>query len=96
MSYRVRIEKYIGPEAMQRFLSKSKDYGEEHQHLGVKGQFSDIWRKVGKLKRALWEDIPMEHEDPIEMLQDLIGHCYLTIDLLNEEHRKLQQETDVF
>lgn len=73
------------------FERKSRDYNtgvnENHKALGTKGQFADVWRKIGKLKKALWDDVPLEGEQPLEIIDDLISHLFLTRDLI------LQQET---
>lgn len=67
---------------------KAADYdgsdGEEnHRVLGVRGQFADIWRKIGKLKNALWDGRTLKGEQPREILMDLIGHAFLTIAMLD-------------
>jgi hypothetical protein len=73
---------YELPFVIMRFARSSKDYGDGAQKLGLKGQFADINRKVLKLERALWDDVPLVGE-PIEVvLQDLIAHCLLTLDML--------------
>jgi hypothetical protein len=85
--------RYIGdtliPEFYEQFLAKAKDYNdnqnENHRVLGVRGQFADIWRKIGKLKKALWEGHPLVGEQPREILMDLIAHCFLTISMMDEE-----------
>lgn len=62
-----------------------KQYGTEaHRELGVRGQFSDIWRKIAPLKRALWEGEELPKEQPREICLDLIGHAILTIMMLDE------------
>lgn len=51
--------------------------------LGERGQFSDMYRKMIKLKAALWDG----HEDQLstesveEILHDMIGHCFLTLEM---------------
>jgi muconolactone delta-isomerase len=75
----------VAPEALERFIARSIDYGDNHAELGGRGQFADIWRKVGKLKRAMWDGVNMTGEQPEEIVQDLIGHCLLTLLLLREE-----------
>jgi hypothetical protein len=54
----------------------------------VKGQFADIWRKIGKLKTALWDGRPdqLVSEDVDEVIRDLIGHCFITLNLLSTRH----------
>lgn len=79
-------------EWVAKFRAKNRDYSgagaEPHQVLGVQGQFADIWRKIWKLKKALWDGQELAQEQPEEILHDLIGHCFLTLDLLREEKAK--------
>jgi hypothetical protein len=71
------------PQTLQLWLSKCKDYGgdisDEVKSLGPRGQFVDIWRKVWKLKRALWDGEELKFEQPKEVMMDLIGHLLLAI-----------------
>ena len=78
-----RIFEKIFPDWKAKFLEKNAGYGEGHQRLGIKAQYVDIDRKVWKLRRALWEGEPIGPENPEEVIMDLIGHCFLTLDLLN-------------
>lgn len=77
-------------EARDLFLQKNKGYGDTAYFLGAKGQYSDIYRKVGKLKHTLWDGhpIPEGSESNEEMLMDLIGHCLLTIDFIRTENQR--------
>jgi len=71
------------PEFAGRFAQKSIHYGDANpDNLGPAGQFSDIWRKIGPLRRALWEGKELTQEDPETILFDLIGHCLLTIEMI--------------
>lgn len=84
-----RILGEIAPEWAAQFERKAQDYGDGHEFLGVRGQFSDMNRKFQKLKRFMWDD-PMAEpvgESLEEILFDMIGHCFLTIDLLRQERR---------
>ena len=82
---------YIRHRLVQEWLDhqekKAADYNaaglENHRVLGVKGQFADVWRKIAKLKAALWDDIILNGEPPREILLDLIGHCFLTIAMMD-------------
>lgn len=75
----------------KRFELKSRDYNsgstgwEPHTFLGVRGQFADIWRKIGKLKKSLWDGEALQGEQPVEIIDDLIAHLFLTRDLLVRE-----------
>lgn len=81
-----RIIRLIIPALVQKFVQANLHYGPNNANiLGPAGQFSDIWRKVGPLKRALWDGVELTREGPIEILQDLIAHCLLTIDMLQQE-----------
>jgi hypothetical protein len=76
---------HILPEVMSLFAKKNAEYGENAFELGVRGQFSDIWRKIGKLRTALWDQdySKLTSESVEEVIRDLIGHLLLTLDLLN-------------
>lgn len=67
------------PEWRAQFVEKSNDYGDTANDLGAAGQYADMNRKMGKLKRALWDGETLTGEQPREILMDLIGHCFLTI-----------------
>jgi len=75
------------PEFDLQFRGKHRDYGDGAATLGTAGQFADIYRKVTKLKRSLWEHQTLSGEQPREVLMDLIGHCFLTIDMLDREQQ---------
>jgi hypothetical protein len=72
----------ILPEVVQRFLTKASDYGRTFEDLGVKGQYSDIHRKVRKLKKSMWDDEPLMGESASQILEDLIGNCLISLYLL--------------
>jgi hypothetical protein len=73
------------PEFVRHFVGKNIHYGPDNANvLGPAGQFADIWRKIGPLKRALWEGAELTGEQPPEICRDLIGHSFLTIDMLNQ------------
>lgn len=66
------------PEILNRFLTKNVDYQDfPEADLGPKAHFVGIWRKVGKIKQALWYDRPLEHEQLSEVIDDMIGHLLL-------------------
>ncbi len=69
------------PEFLDLFIRKNSEYGENAQVLGPAGQFADMWRKMGKLKTALWDgqEEKLVSEGVDEILRDLIGHCFLTL-----------------
>jgi hypothetical protein len=72
------------PEWARLFVAKSNDYGETANHLGAAGQYADMHRKMGKLKRALWDGATLDGEQPREILMDLIGHAFLTIHYIDK------------
>lgn len=76
----------IIPEFVGKFVEASAHYGDTNADvLGIAGQFGDIWRKIGPLKRALWEGKQLTREQPREILMDLIGHALLTIEMLDRD-----------
>ena len=93
-----RIRDSWVPIWLKNFERKARDYNsattgwEPHTFLGVKGQFADIWRKIGKLKKALWDDEPLEGEQPLEIIDDLISHLFLTRDLLLQQEASARLE----
>lgn len=72
------------PHIVQMFRNKARDYGTDNHFtadaLGARGQFAEIWRKVGKLKRCMWDGESMRYEKTDEILADLFGHIMLAID----------------
>ncbi|QFG10611.1 hypothetical protein PBI_LAMBO_70 [Gordonia phage Lambo] len=79
----------IAPVALENFARKNADYGDTSFDLGIAGQYAELWRKVGKLKGPMWEGKALEFEQMDEILQDLIGHCLLSLYFLhtNEAER---------
>lgn len=74
------------PEVANRMQVSAEHYGlSNHRALGAAGQFADIWRKVGPLKRALWDGQQLPRESPREILMDLVGHCLLTVAMIDRE-----------
>jgi hypothetical protein len=77
---------------LTRFAEKSLDYKDGAQVLGIRGQFADMNRKWIKLRAALWDGQVLTGEPPDEILQDMIAHCLLTLDMW---HRPAERtETD--
>ena len=70
----------IMPEWLALFQRKNRDYGSGSAYdLGVRGQYSDIHRKMIKLKRAMWDGHDLDFEDTDEIIKDLISHLFLTL-----------------
>lgn len=67
------------PDLMTRFAAHSIDYGDAYKELGEAGQFSDIWRKIAKLKRAVWDGHAPIGESVDQMVEDVINHCLLLL-----------------
>lgn len=72
-------DKSLLQEWILRFMSKQQDYRDSADDLGAPGQYAELHRKMGKLKRALWDGEKLTGEPAEEVLQDLIGHCFLAI-----------------
>lgn len=73
------LDKSLLQEWILRFMEKQKDYKDGADDLGAPGQYAELHRKMGKLRRALWEGEPLVGEPVDEVLMDLIGHCFLAI-----------------
>lgn len=72
--------------ALSLFLRKQEGYGDTSFLFGKRGQVQDMYRKVMKLKRVLWDGVPdPAGEKPEEVVMDLIGHCLLTLDFLRTD-----------
>lgn len=69
---------HVLPEVLELFLKKNKDYA-DWPDLGVRGEFVELWRKVHKLKRALWDDQELVSEQWDEIIMDMVGHCLLAL-----------------
>jgi hypothetical protein len=90
-----RIVDRLIPEFISHQQQKAKDYNgslpgfpdgfENADVLGVKGQFAEIWRKIWKLKKGMWDGEQLVNEGVREILMDLIGHCFLAIDMLDRQ-----------
>jgi hypothetical protein len=79
------MEKNILPILVEHFKAKSSDYGPDgFTDLGLRGQFSDIWRKVKKLKRTIWDGETLQFEDTEEILKDLFGHILISLYLIQK------------
>lgn len=89
---------YIMGQLLQEFATKfeasNREYGNMHQELGVRAQYVDMHRKMGKLRRALWDGAITDdwREGPREIILDLIGHCFLTLEIMDREGLYQQEE----
>jgi len=66
-------------ECIDWFRSKQGDYEGTFLDLGSIGQFSDINRKVGKLRLAVIKNKKLAFESPEEITKDLFGHVLLML-----------------
>lgn len=80
--------------AIDRFLRKASDYGLLFYELGVRGQYSDMHRKMHKLRKALWDAETLVGEQPDEILQDLIGNCLIALFLLRSYGARREQDEE--
>lgn len=83
-----RIVHEIVPEVVKLFVQKNADYGDTSFDLGIKGQYAELHRKIGKLKRTMWDGNGLKFEQTEEVLMDLIGHALLSLYFLQEEDQK--------
>lgn len=85
------------PLFLELFIQKNKEYGENAQTLGPRGQFADIWRKIAKLKTGLWdgEEDKLTSEGVDEILRDLIGHCFLILSMRDRERKMFAEGADL-
>lgn len=74
----IDIVVHVLPDVLNRFLTKNKDYERAAEaDLGPKAHFVGINRKYAKLRKGLWDEEPLEHEDVVEIIDDMIGHLLL-------------------
>lgn len=95
-----RIIQSLVPEWVNHQKRKAEDYNskpmpgfpegfENADVLGVQGQFAEIWRKIWKLKRGMWDGETLVGEPVREVLLDMIGHCFLAIDMIDRQTIKV-------
>lgn len=73
----------------ERFALGQAKYSEV-EHLGPAGVFPDVNRKVGRIKRDVWEVMPLpEGAEPTrEVILDVIGHLFLMLHLYDKERTR--------
>lgn len=86
------LEEHL-PTVVALFRTKARDYSERDgvmaaDLLGSAGQFAEIWRKIPKLKKGMWDKNKLENETVPEILRDIIGHCLLALDSWENENKK--------
>lgn len=100
-----RITTGLVQEWIEHFLTKNGDYNsdpmpgfpdgfENADVLGVQGQFGEIWRKIWKLKKGMWDGADLVGEPLREVLLDMIGHCFLAIDMLDRSIEKPEPDEE--
>jgi hypothetical protein len=93
-SLQIRVSGILD-EVQVKFNQRNADYRdadgfEPSEVLGIRGQFAELWRKVWKLKNALWDGREMVGESAEEILMDLMGHCALAIDMIRRKRDGVQ------
>lgn len=77
------------PEWAALFAEKQRQYKDVDNSLGARGVFPDINRKVGSLKRYVWDGEEWEAnrrvDNPREIILDLIGHLFLMLHMRDHE-----------
>lgn len=81
------------PTVVALFRTKARDYSAADGNmaaslLGSRGQFAEIWRKIPKLKKGMWDHEKLENESVPEILRDIIGHCLLALDYYRTEEQE--------
>src|SRR3546814_15738351 len=87
----MEIATSIMPEWLRLFSEKNREYGDNAKVLGLKGQFSDMWRKLGKLKSALWDDKELKFEGADEIMMDPLGHLFLTLQMMRVKEERSEE-----
>jgi len=76
----------ILPDVVRHHAKAATHYPDSNADvLGLAGQFGDIYRKIGPLKRAMWDKEELTREQPPEILRDLIGHCLLALQMYDDK-----------
>lgn len=86
------VTNYV-PAWMSLFLKKNHKYRKVDDHLGARGVFPDVNRKVGILEARVWDgDEPLDgSESTVEVIDDLIGHLFLMRDFLVQQDYRDKQ-----
>lgn len=80
---RLKAEDYNSKKSLDDFGIGIPQVFENADVLGIPGQFAEIWRKIWKLKKGMWDGADLVGESVREILLDLIGHCFLAIDMID-------------
>lgn len=84
----------IWVDARDDWRTRRDDYGDAFLELGAKGQFSDIWRKVYKLKRSVWEGHQLTGEPAEQVAKEIMPHCAMLVYLLDRQERDAWAATE--
>jgi hypothetical protein len=80
------------PAIISQFVAKNRKYRKVKDHLGARGVFPDVNRKVGIIEARVWdgdgEPDEGEGEGTIEVIDDLIGHLLIMRDMLLQDNLK--------
>jgi hypothetical protein len=81
------------PEWAVGFISKNRKYKAVGNDLGPRGIFPDVNRKTGILKDRIWDGNGVVGEATREVIQDLIGHLFLMLHMMDgEAERDAEQD----
>jgi hypothetical protein len=81
--------------AVADWQEKRQDYKDAFVELGSKGQFSEIWRKVIKLKNSVWDGYELRGESPAQIALEVIPHCLMLVYLLGKENQERRSKVEV-
>ena len=86
------------------FLKKNQDYqtstGNVSENFGLMGQYMKLTDKIHKLRTPMWDDEilrqagkegivkELNFEGAEEILRDIIGHCFLALDFMEQRDER--------
>lgn len=87
----------LGPlmeEFRERFQMWNKEYGHQDRDLGERGEFTSFWRKVKRIKAAVWDGADTAGwREPLRIvIFEAIAHLFL---MLYDLDRKTAGATDL-
>lgn len=77
-----RVVAGIVPQALERYVEKCGDYGDDDDPDAQAGQYFQMKKRMRKLRRVLLEGQTLTGESATEVLQDFIADCALAIDYI--------------
>lgn len=78
---------HLGLAVLGAWPERQADYGDAFMELGSRGQYSDIHRKIQKLKRAIWEGQELQGEQVEQIITETIHHLLMMMWLYHEEQK---------